>query len=283
MNLARKARTFVSIFRRSPLQAWDVFQLKLENRLGRSVYRLSGRRRSTRQFELQHSEEVPSGFVAYGNYILDPNAISERPVVISAGVGEYIDFDLALLERHDVRLFLVDPTPASKRYIEKANLPANASFHAIAMSDYDGEIELFSDNLEGDFESTPSVSSQDRGFGGKGSVVPCRRVKTLMEENGVEHLDILKLDIEGAAIAVLHDTLDAGIYPNQIAAEFERPSRARDVRAYLRDLDALFGKLKQAGYRIYRTRPDTIGFQVEVLAVRSASPERVEPALVDAA
>jgi hypothetical protein len=229
MNPFRKARTFLSIFSKSPLQAWDVFQLKLENRLGRSVHGLSGRRRSTRRFELNHTEKVPSHFRSYGNYILDPDVIGEKPVVFSAGVGEFIDFDRALLEQHDVRLFLIDPTPSSKRYIEQANLPANASFHALAISNKDGQIELFPDNVEE---------------------------------------DILKLDIEGAAIAALNDTLDAGIYPTQIAAEFERPIRSRDVHTYIRELEDLFSKLRQAGYRIYRTRPDTIGFQVEVLAVR---------------
>lgn len=282
MNLIRKVRTFVSIFRRSPVQAWDVFQLKLETRLGRSVHQLSTRRRATRAFELRHTQQVPNHLSGYGNYILDPDVIGDRPVVFSAGVGEYIDFDRALLERHDVRLFLIDPTPNSRRYIETADLPSNATFHPIALSDYDGQIELFSDNIEGDFEKTASLSSQDRGFGGKGAFVECRRVKTLMAEGGVEHLDILKLDIEGAAIAVLHDTLDAGIYPTQIAAEFERPSRSSEVQTYLRDLEALFAKLKRAGYRIYRTRPDTIGFQVEVLAVRSAADERAN-AIVDAA
>lgn len=283
MNILRKARTFLSLLVKSPLHAWDVVQLKLEARLGRSLHFLSDRRRATRRFELANTEEVPAGFRAYGNYVLDPAAIGERPVVFSAGVGEFIDFDLALLERHDVRLFLIDPTPSSRRFIETVDLPPNASFHPVAIADRDGEIEMFSDNLEEDLEATPSISSRNQGFGSKSLRVPCRRIRTLMEEHGIGQLDVLKLDIEGAAIAALRDTLAEGIRPTQIAAEFERPRSAAEVGAYLAELEALFGALRRAGYRIYRTRPDTIGFQVEVLAVRDRTGAEADGALASAA
>ena len=263
----RKARTFLSIFRKSPLYAWDVLQLKLENRLGRSVHSISGRRRRTRRFEVAHTEEVPSHFRAYGNYVLDPALLGDQPIAFSGGVGEYIDFDRALLDRHDVRLFLFDPTPSSKRFIEAAGLPINAKFQAVAIGDHDGEIVMFSDNLDSDFETSLSLSSQNRTFSNEGRAVPCRRIETLMREVGVSHLDVLKLDIEGAAIAALRDMLAAGIRPTQIAAEFERPTDRPGVRAYLKELAELFGALTKAGYRLYRTRPDTFGFQVEILAV----------------
>lgn len=283
MSIIRKAQTFLSLLAKSPLNAWDVIQLKLEARVGRSLHFLSGRRRSTRRFELANTAEVPADFRAYGNYVLDPRAIGERPVVFSAGVGEFIDFDLALLEHHDVRLFLIDPTPSSKRYIETVDLPPNATFHALAIADRDGEIEMFSDNLEEDLEVTPSISSRNQGFGSKSLHVPCRRIKTLMEEHRIGNLDVLKLDIEGAAIAALRDTLAEGIHPTQIAAEFERPRSAAEVSAYLTELEALFGELRRAGYSIYRTRPDTIGFQVEVLAVCNQAGAEADGALASAA
>lgn len=269
MGMIRKAQTFLSLLAKNPIHAWDVLQLKLEVRLGLSLHFLSGRRRVTHRFELANTEEVPADFRAYGNYVLDPRVIGERPVVFSAGVGEFIDFDLALLERHDVRLFLFDPTPSSKRYIETVDLPPNATFHAVAIADRDGEIEMFSDNLEENLEATPSISCRNQGFGSKALRVPCHRIKTLMEEHRIAHLDVLKLDIEGGAIAALRDTLAEGIRPTQIAAEFERPRSPAEVGAYLAELEALFGELRRAGYRIYRTRPDTIGFQVEVLAIRN--------------
>lgn len=271
MRLFRRINTFARLMRRGYRDAWDVLQLKVETRTGGSTYRWSGRRRATRRFELENTIAPSPHLAQFGNYLLDPNKLGARPTVFSAGVGEFIDFDLALLEKLDVNLVLIDPTPFSKRFIEKARLPANAVFRDVAVSDFDGQIELFTDNLEDDLEKTPSVSSENRGYGSGSLKVDCRRIKTLMAEHQVNHLDVLKLDIEGAAIIALRDTLREGIYPTQIAAEFERPRKPDAVRAYLEELRVLFAELKSAGYTLYRTRPDTLGFQVEILAVRDTA------------
>jgi FkbM family methyltransferase len=269
MSLVSKARTFLFVARRSPLQAWDLIQVKLEARFGLALHRLSRRRRMTRRFELQRTQPLSADLVAYGNYYLDPGRIPDRPVAFSVGVGEDLAFDRELLDRHDVRLFLFDPTPRSRRFVERAGLPANAHFSAAAVADHDGTIELYIDDLEPGFDTTTSVSVIDKGLGGEAITLPCRRVVTLMAENGLDQLDILKLDIEGAAIAVLEDVLDCDILPTQIAAEFERPERVAEVRTYLRQLDTLFARLEALGYALFRTRPDYPGFQVEILAVRA--------------
>ena len=268
MSIRSKARTFLFILRRSPLEAWDLLQIKAERALGISLHGLSLRRRLTRRFELRRTRPLSPALVAYGNYFLDPSLVPDRPTVFSVGVGEDIAFDLALLDRHHVRLYLFDPTPRSERFVNAADLPANAKFSPAAIADHDGEIEIYIDDLEPGFETTSSVSIVNKGFAPAGVAVPCRRVATLMGEHGLDQLDILKLDIEGAAITVLNDVLDCGIVPAQIVAEFERPSRLRNVRAYLRQLDALFARLESLGYTLFRTRPDYRGFQVEILAAR---------------
>ncbi|MGQ0559079.1 MAG: FkbM family methyltransferase [Sphingosinicella sp.] len=284
MKLLRKASTFLFMLRRRPKQAIELLQLRTEGRLGISLHFLSPRRALTRRFELRNTRQPAPGLVPYGNYLLDPELLGPRPVVFSLGVGQFIDFDRALLDRHDVKLFLFDPTPASARFISSADLPANAHFASVAVADHDGEIEMFTDDLESDFEATSSVSMINRGFHAGGFTVPCRRVGTLMKEHDVTRLDVIKLDIEGAAIAVLNDMLDAGILPTQIAAEFERPESLREVRAYIGELDRLFGRLKTAGYCLYRTRPELLGCQVEILAVRSgAAVDRAAPRLAKAA
>ena len=270
MGIAGKVRTLARIARRNPLEAWDLMLLRSERALGVSLHGLSRRRRMTRRFELANSEPVNGRLRAYGNYYLDPTALPDRPIVFSIGVGDDISFDRALLDRHDVRLFLFDPTPRSARFIAEAGLPPNVSFAPIAVADHDGTMTMFIDDLEPNIDTTTSVSVQRRGAEDEGLEFTCRRVPTLMKEQGVSDLDVLKLDIEGAAIGVLEDVLEAGIRPTQIAAEFERPERLPDVRAYLKALEQLFGKLRSLGYRVYRTRPDCKGFQVEVLAVREA-------------
>jgi FkbM family methyltransferase len=270
MNITRKARTFFFIATRRPAQAWELLQIRAERRTGLTFFFLSARRSITYAYELFRTSAVNRELHRYGNYYLAPAFIPEHPVAFSLGVGQDIDFDRALFEKHDVRLFLFDPTPASKRFIDSVKLPLNAQFLPYAIADYDGRISMFSDDLQQEFDKTSSVSIFNRGFYKKESAssVECRKISSLMRELNIQHLDILKLDIEGAAIQVLEDLFREGVFPTQIACEFERPEKLKDVFQYLTRMSALFDQFEAAGYQLYRTRPNDHGCQIEILAVR---------------
>jgi FkbM family methyltransferase len=276
MNITRKLRTFFFILRSRPAYAWELLQIRTERKVGIPLYFLSLRRLSTRVFELLNTSKVPPTLQAYGNYYLDPTRLSAHPVVFSLGVGQDIAFDQAMLQRHEPELFLFDPTPNSKRYIEQLNLPPNVRFTPTAVADYDGTVDVFIDTLETDFARAASVSIFNRGFQNEGVSVECKRVKTLMRERGIEHLDVLKMDIEGAAIQVLRDVLKEGILPTQIPCEFERPRKLTEVYKFLNDMAGLFAQLKGLGYEIYRTREVDKGCQIEIVAVRQG--DRAQPA-----
>lgn len=268
MNFVRSLKTFLFILRRRPARAWEELQIRLERKLGISLYFLSLRRWATYLFEKSRTSPVSSDLRSYGNYFLDPQLVPEEPVVFSLGVGQDISFDRALLERHKPKLFLFDPTPASRRFIDEQNLPVNVSFDAVAVSDRDGDVAIFTDDLEHEFDQTSSVSIFKRGFYENSTLIRGKRITTLMREKGVSHLDILKMDIEGAAIQVLEDILREGICPDQLACEFERPERISEVFSYLKRLSRLFDQMRGLGYELYRTRPLDKGCQVEILAVR---------------
>lgn len=271
MNLQKKVKKFVLLLRRRPAQAWDLLQIRAESILGVSLHYLSLRRMLTYRFERRNTEALDEAFSAYSNYFLRSDLLPPHPIVFSAGVGQDASFDLELIDRHDARIFLFDPTPSSRRYINELKLPATAEFNPLAVTNTDGEVQLFIHGIQSSFDEANSLSISNRGIQNLGLTVPCRRIKTLMDERGVERLDVLKLDIEGAAIKVLRDALESGVYPVQIAAEFERPESRKEFRAFLRELKELFSTLRELGYRIYRTRDRTKGFQVEVTAIREAT------------
>lgn len=272
MGLLKSAKTFVYLLSKDPVNATELLQLRIEKRIGLSLHVLSSRRRKTCNFEKRHTTPVDKRLKAFGNYYLSDEMLGEHPVVFSVGVGQEISFDEALLARGPVSLHLVDPTPTSKAYVEASHLSAGVTFDAVAVGDFDGEIELFVDDLEGSADTTSSLSIHDRGYDAPSLRVPCRRVGTLMRQYGHEKIDVLKLDVEGAAIRVLRDCFSSGIFPPQIAAEFERPSDKVAVSRYLAELEVLFETLKNRGYELFRTRPDSRGCQVEIVAVRFASP-----------
>lgn len=78
-----------------------------------------------------------------------------------------------------------------------------------------------------------------------GVSVPVRRIGTLMQERGHDHIDLLKMDIEGAEYAVIDDIVDSKLNIKQLMIEFHvyvTDGVARKRKA----LD----RLKSAGFKI---------------------------------
>ena len=267
-QLKRSLRTFFRITRQDPRRAFELTQLRLERLFGISLHRIDPLRRRTFAFELQHTEAWTPDLIPYGNYALVERLIPDEPAVLSLGVGEDVRFDLALIKRHNASLYLFDPTPRSARYVANHNNLGKAEFNQIAIADFDGVLNVYIDDLQDSFESTTSVSIVNRDSTATSLQVPCKTIRTIMQEKGISHIDILKIDVEGAGVAILKGLLDAEVYPTQIAGEFERPPAASDLDNYFDDLRQIFERLRALGYRVYRTRPSDKGFQVEVVAAR---------------
>lgn len=268
MGLIKKIATLRKLYSTSPENARDLLVLRIESKIGISLHRLSRRRRLTAAFENRHTNPVDKRLQMFGNYYLAKDILPLDGIVFSAGVGQDTDFDEALLDYGAIRLFLIDPTPTSGVHVKAVGLEKRAVFEPIALADFDGEIELYIDDLEPSAETTTSISINRTSDDQSSITVACQRVITLMKRHGIDHLDVLKLDIEGAAIRVLADTFAAGIFPTQIAGEFERPLLSIDLPDYFAGLEALFTQLEGKGYEIFRTRPNAKGFQVEFVAVQ---------------
>lgn len=103
--------------------------------------------------------------------------------------------------RDDARIIAFEPHPDTFMHL-KFNLNASVfkGFVAVqaALSDSNGEVEL-----SGDDHSLISMI----GDGG-GPLVPMRRLLTCLEELHVDHVDLMKIDVEGCEDRVLGDFLD---------------------------------------------------------------------------
>jgi FkbM family methyltransferase len=119
--------------------------------------------------------------------------------VYSAGVGEDVSFDLELIARTGCQVWAFDPTP---RAIEYAHGIREERFHflPVGISSTDGSRRFFAP------ADTAHVSHSILGGNGGGEFfeAECKTVETLMRELGHEHVDLLKIDIEGAEYEVLH-------------------------------------------------------------------------------
>ena len=57
----------------------------------------------------------------YGGWVINLELIPAESVVVSAGIGEDISFDLQLINSRNCKIIGIDPTPKSHRFIESQN------------------------------------------------------------------------------------------------------------------------------------------------------------------
>lgn len=173
-------------------------------------------------------------------------AAGRAPVVYSFGLGEDISFDLAMIERYGAEVWGFDPTPRSIAWVRAQALPP--SFHLVdkGIAATDGTIRFY--EPKDPTHISHSLVRHDRT---RGSFVEVevRRLETLMAELGHDHLDVLKLDVEGAEYDAIAGMLaaPAGPRPTQLLVEFHHHLDAFPVSRTRATIDALAA----AGYQLF--------------------------------
>jgi FkbM family methyltransferase len=154
----------------------------------------------------------------YGAWGVDLSLLGPDSVVYSFGVGEDITFDIGLIEAVDCNVHAFDPTPIAVDWITGQTLPEKFHFHPIGVSAINEEAEFQIPPQEGwhSFSLTADPGAQQVG-----SVkCPVRQLSTLMAQFGHDHLDLVKMDIEGFEYPVLDDMIKAAIRPTMLLVEF---------------------------------------------------------------
>lgn len=182
------------------------------------------------------------------SFINDDNLIEKT--VISGGVGEDISFDIEFLNLYKGKVIFVDPTPRALTHIE--NVIRNLGESKSVDYSLDGNQSCSSYDLKNlntsqfivepyalfnkDFETVnffppknnnhvsfsisnwQNVSELDENR----ISVETITIKSLMEKYKIDHVPLIKLDIEGAAEnQVLPNILKQKILPDQILVEFD--------------------------------------------------------------
>jgi FkbM family methyltransferase len=155
------------------------------------------------------------------NFLYQPD-LASGAVVIDAGCSYEADFSLCLIRRHDVRAFGVDPTRkhrAALRQLETeypgrfahvpcaiASTDATLTFHESRINESGS---LFSDHVN---VLHDEITSYD---------VEAVTLPTLLKRIGIETVEILKLDLEGAEYDLLERVTADDLRPfRQMFVEF---------------------------------------------------------------
>ena len=171
-----------------------------------------------------------------------PAGLNERSIVYSAGVGRDITFEHGLVKNYGCNVLLLDPSPTG---VETMALPENKipqfKHLAVALAARCGTLK-FSRPMD---EREGSWYMQTNGPAAL--EVPCVDLTTLMQQNGHDHIDLLKIDIEGAEYEVLDDLYKRRLPVNQVLVEFHRNLvPGGDSREFIR----VILRMRRAGYRL---------------------------------
>lgn len=215
-------------------------------RLGRRMVKAAIGRDVTHRAELTlPSETFGRGD---GGWVVYTRALSSNSVVYSFGVGEDASFDLSLATRFDLTVNAFDPTPRAIEWVEAQRLPQSFIFHCIGIADFDGTAS---------FHEPPNrryVSfrlAADGGVDGGTIKAEVRRLSTIMNDLGHNHVDVLKLDVEGAEYSVLADIISSRLDVRQILVEYHHRFESIGIDKTNWAVKALL----EHGYRLFYVSP----------------------------
>ena len=184
---------------------------------------------------------------AYGGWIVaaDVLANAKNPVVLSFGLGDDISFDTEMIRDYGACVYGFDPTPASLNWIAAHGKPSNMQVVPVGIAAFDGEqtFSLSERETRGNFSARETA----------GAKVSCKvmRYKSILANLGLQHVDILKLDVEGSEYDVIPDIIASPIQPIQLLVEFHH--RIHDI--HVADTHESVRMIKQAGFSLFAVSP----------------------------
>lgn len=155
------------------------------------------------------------------NWTIRTSRLGPESVIYSAGVGRDITFEHALADRFGAKVILIDPSPTGIETMDDPlNRRAEFIFLDIALAGHDGELVLASPPDANEGSWVPDSAFKKSGSDNETIKVKCRKIESLMRDFGHRHVDLLKIDIEGAEYDVIDSLLTSGVKIRQIAVEF---------------------------------------------------------------
>ena len=224
------------------IAAWKRFEKTPGwQRKKRFLKRLTGK-------ELRLRNDINIPVVKDGGWWFSPESFNKDSIVYSLGVGDEIDFDLAIIEQYGVEVFAFDPTPSSIDMLDESKLPERFHFQPWAVTATDGSLQFYprlkKDGTKSDvmFTMIPEEETKDDVI-----EVPAYSLSTITSKLGHDRIDVLKMDIEGAEYEVLDGLLESPVKPTQLLVEFLH----RFVENGLERTYDIINRLRDAGYQIF--------------------------------
>ncbi len=217
----------------------------------------------------------------YGGWHFPIRGISKEDIIISAGAGEDISFDVCLAHQFACHIHILDPTPRALLHFNKTKQKIiNGETAAINFSDSDFYIQdktvfdnlhfyplgLLNKNTHTFFYEPGNKNHVSHSIGNRhktssGFMAECIRLKDFLSRHQINKIKALKMDIEGAEYSVIMDLILSRIRAQYLLIEFHQGNSVFEkLVSTNRLLYCLL--LRLSGYRIISRQGDDYVFEL---------------------
>jgi len=182
---------------------------------------------------------------SYGGFYVNPELLNQDSIVYSFGIGKDISFDKKIMSKHGCKVYGFDPTPKSISFIHSQKINPLFIFHPFGISTKTGPEEFYLPKnkkaVSGSMAEHAFIDLYDK------VTVEMKTLSEIMQDLGHEHIDVLKIDIEGSEYDVVESILQLEVPIKQILIEFH--DRFFDTEEY--KSKKLVESLSAKGYKIF--------------------------------
>jgi FkbM family methyltransferase len=186
----------------------------------------------------------------YGGFFVCTDTLATQSpdksiIVYSAGVGEDISFDLAMMDRYpNADIYAFDPTPKSISWVEAQSIPGRWHFSPIAVGAACGSMQMHlpknANHVSGSAVNADHLLDDTIS-------VEMKSIGAIMHEFGHAYVDVLKLDIEGSEFEVLESIDFSKDSFGQILVEVHE----RFFTDGWKRFERCYAYLKKSGYALF--------------------------------
>jgi FkbM family methyltransferase len=184
---------------------------------------------------VQRDDLVHLGTHGYGGWVVPTTLLGTDSVCYLAGVGEDISFDLAMIARFGCEVHAFDPVPKAARFAEvaAAHEPRH-HFMQVGLWDEDTTLRFHEPAVEGFVSHSATNIHGTTGF----FEAKVRSVRSLMDELGHDHIDLLKVSAEGSEFKIVDGVLQAGVPVQILCVEIAQPAQPGEAEGLVERLGA---------------------------------------------
>jgi FkbM family methyltransferase len=183
----------------------------------------------------------------YGGWVVavEPLSKAANPIVLSFGLGDDISFDEEISQSFGAYIYGFDPTTASMNWIAGRGKPQNMQVFPIGIAKFEGrqKFSLPGNDSRGNFSAKANVGNPVIC-----DVMPYSSILNLLK---LQHVDVLKLDVEGSEYDVIPDIVSSPILPVQLLVEFHH----RLHQIHVAETRKAVNIIQEAGFSLFAVSP----------------------------